>query len=165
MLSVTTNYLQSVAPTAAHEDPISGHYSLHSNHSDRHSNQNTVGSQAGTQTWKWEKILKQLFYRACDIFSALTWLRCMGTSPCFFCYFYKQRDNFCNTLFASLDKPSHHLVCTRVATYNPPQNSPTFPLFFPDILQFSISSDRSKIIFILYFHGAKNYHFKFRGYS
>ena len=30
----------------------------------------------------------------------------------------------------------------RVATYHPSQNSLTFPCLFPDILQFSIPSDR-----------------------
>ena len=34
----------------------------------------------------------------------------------------------------------------RVAIYHPPQISLTFPWFFPDILQFSMSSDRSKKI-------------------
>ena len=37
----------------------------------------------------------------------------------------------------------------RVAIYHPPQNSMTFPWFFPDILQFSKSSDIS--IFFLFF--------------
>ena len=43
---------------------------------------------------------------------------------------------------------------TRVATYHPPQNSLTFPWFFPDILQFSIPSDSKKNIFILCFNSA-----------
>ena len=37
-----------------------------------------------------------------------------------------------------------------VAIYHPPQNSMTFPWFFPDILQFSKSSDRSKKNFLFF---------------
>ena len=38
----------------------------------------------------------------------------------------------------------------RAATYHPLQNSLTFPWFFPDILQFSIPSDKSKKIFLFF---------------
>ena len=43
-------------------------------------------------------------------------------------------------------------ICTRVATYCPPQNSLSFPWFFPDILQFSIPSGRSSKKSFLFFN-------------
>ena len=48
---------------------------------------------------------------------------------------------------------SNHIF--RVASYHPSQDSLTFPWFFPDILQFSRPSDRSKENhFNFYFNGA-----------
>ena len=64
-------------------------------------------------------------------------------------FFYNLAARF-NTLEALEIITSLIITIIRVATYHPLQNS----LIFPDILQFSIPSDKSKkFFFILYFNG------------